>query len=233
MASEFRGVDQGRHFDDGCERQSLVLAPPIARFTSELYYEDRLVAHEGLEQQEILGDSPFTGSGLFVVPVEHEGNQSSSPEEVDAIEKIVNGLLNSELSWRDREGVVRPLEAADILVVSPYNAQVFALQERLPNLRVGTVDRFQGQEAPVVLYSMAVSSPEDAPRGMSFLYEPNRFNVATSRAKCTVILVANPRLFEPDCQSVAQMRMANGVARFVELGELGEVEEAGEVTEPG
>jgi uncharacterized protein len=85
-------------------------------------------------------------------------------------------------------------------------------------MRIGTVDRFQGQEAPIVIYSMAVSAPEDAPRGMSFLYEPNRFNVATSRAKCAVILVASPRLFEPDCQSVAQMRMANGIARFVELG---------------
>ncbi|MGD8377393.1 MAG: DEAD/DEAH box helicase, partial [Acidobacteriota bacterium] len=194
------------------------LAPPIAAFTSELYYEGRLLAHAGLDRQEILGNSPFAGSGLFVVPVAHEGNQSSSPEEVDAIDAIVDSLLGSGLEWRDRDGVVRPLEPGDILIVSPYNAQVFALQERRPTMRIGTVDRFQGQEAPIVIYSMAVSAPEDAPRGMSFLYEPNRFNVATSRAKCAVILVASPRLFEPDCQSVAQMRMANGIARFVELG---------------
>lgn len=89
--------------------------------------------------------------------------------------------------------------------------------DRLPSTRVGTVDKFQGQEAPVVIYSMATSSPEDAPRGMGFLYNPNRFNVATSRARCVCILVAAPRLFEPDCRTPNQMRWANGLCRFGEL----------------
>ena len=84
-------------------------------------------------------------------------------------------------------------------------------------MRIGTVDKFQGQEAPVVIYSMTSSSPEDAPRGLSFLYNPNRLNVATSRARCAVILVANPRLFEPECRSPEQMRWANGLCRFREL----------------
>jgi uncharacterized protein len=92
------------------------------------------------------------------------------------------------------------------------------IAERLgPGAHVGTVDKFQGQEAPVVIYSMATSRPEDAPRGMEFLYSPNRLNVATSRARCAVILVASPHLFQPECRSVRQIKLANGLCRFREL----------------
>ena len=79
---------------------------------------------------------------------------------------------------------------------------------------MGTVDKFQGQEAPVVIYSMASSSAEDAPRGIGFLYNPNRLNVATSRARCVCLLVATPRVFEPECRTPEQMRWANGLCRF-------------------
>jgi uncharacterized protein len=82
---------------------------------------------------------------------------------------------------------------------------------------VGTVDKFQGQEAPVVIYSMTTSSPEDAPRGMGFLFSRNRLNVATSRARCACVLVANPRLFEADCRTPGQMRLANALCRYREL----------------
>ena len=107
--------------------------------------------------------------------------------------------------------------ANDILIVAPYNAQTAALKRALPGMRIGTVDKFQGQEAPVVIYSMTSSSPEDAPRGLSFLYNPNRLNVATSRARCAVVLVASNRLLEPECHSPDQMRWANGLCRFREL----------------
>ncbi len=86
-------------------------------------------------------------------------------------------------------------------------------------IRVGTVEKFQGQEAPVVIYSLTTSSPEDAPRGMEFLYSHNRLNVATSRARCTCILVATPRLLEPECRTPRQMRLANALCRYVELAE--------------
>src|SRR5690606_18545741 len=103
----------------------------------------------------------------------------------------------------------------------PYNAQVDLLAGRLPTgSRVGTVDKFQGQEAPVVIYSMATSSPEDAPRGMGFLYSPNRLNVATSRARCLAIVVANPRLFAPQCTRPEQMKLANAFCRYLELAEV-------------
>jgi uncharacterized protein len=82
---------------------------------------------------------------------------------------------------------------------------------------VGTVDKFQVQQAPIVIYSCTSSSPEDAPRGMAFLYDPHRLNVATSRARCAFIMVASPRLFAPEVRAPEQMRWANGMCRFREL----------------
>ena len=192
------------------------LHPNITRFTSEIFYEGRLKSLPGLEKQVISGNTPFDGGGLFHVPVEHFGNQNKSVEEIRAIEKIVQQLLISG-KLTNEAGETKPLQESDILIVAPYNAQVAALKEKLPGLNIGTVDKFQGQEAPVVIYSMTSSSPEDAPRGMSFLYSPNRLNVATSRAKSVCILVAAPKLLEPECKTIDQMRWANALCRFAEM----------------
>jgi superfamily I DNA and/or RNA helicase len=194
------------------------LHPSICRFTSELFYENRLEARPGLETQKLNGSPLFAESGLYYVPVLHAGNQNSSPEEVEAVWRIVASLRREGVTWTDQKGGSAALGRADILVVAPYNAQVAALARRLGDqARVGTVDKFQGQEAPVVIYSMTSSSAQDAPRGMSFLYNPNRLNVATSRARCVCILVANPALLEPECGNPDQMRWANGLCRFREL----------------
>ncbi|HET7201778.1 MAG TPA: TM0106 family RecB-like putative nuclease [Steroidobacteraceae bacterium] len=202
------------------------LHPGIAKFTSEVYYEGRVESRPRLERQAILmGESGIgtafagcAGSGLRYVAVPHTGNRARSAEEVATIGELVDHLLN-RCRWRDKHDAVRPLELGDILIVAPYNAQVSALIEALPALadRIGTVDRFQGQEAPVVIYSMTSSSPEDAPRGMEFLYDRFRFNVATSRAKALCILVGSPMLFRPECRTPRQMRMANGFCRYLEL----------------
>ncbi len=178
--------------------------------------DKRLDVLKGLERQVVSGVTPFAGSGLFCVPVEHEGNQNRSVEEVEAVARIVSSLVRDGVTWTDREGREKPLTNDAILVVAPNNAQVAAFAERLLGVRVGTVDRFQGQEAPVVIYSMASSSAKDAPRGMSFLYSSNRLNVATSRAPCICILVAAPRVFEPECRSPEQMRLANAFCRYRE-----------------
>ena len=193
------------------------LAPEVCAFTSEVFYEGRLQSRAGCELQKIVGPTRFAGSGLFFVPVEHEGNQNRSDEEAAVVEGIVKELLQAGVSWIDMNGVERRLTESGILIVSPYNAQVFHLADRIADVKVGTVDRFQGQEAPVVIYSMATSSPEDAPRGMEFLYSMNRFNVATSRARCAVILVASAKLFEPECQTPRQMKLANVLCRYLEL----------------
>ena len=122
---------------------------------------------------------------------------------------LVRGLVDGKSSWVDQQGLEKPVTLEDILIIAPYNAQVFKIQERLPRARVGTVDKFQGQEAPVVIYSMATSTPADAPHGMEFLYSLNRLNVATSRARCVCVLVGSPELFAPQCQTPRQMQLAN------------------------
>jgi len=193
------------------------LAPAICNFTSEVFYESRLKPRAGCELQKVTGPTRFAGSGLWFIPVDHDGNQNSSDEEGAVVAQIVKELLQPEVGWIDTKGMERPLTGDDILIVSPYNSQVFNLADRIPNVKIGTVDKFQGQEAPVVIYSMATSSPADAPRGMEFLYSINRFNVATSRARCAVILVANPNLCEPECKTPHQMKLANVVCRFLEI----------------
>ncbi len=112
--------------------ESWRLHPRICRFTSELFYEGRLRSRDGLERQALKGGTPFAGSGLFYVPVEHAGNQNSSPEEVEAVARIVRSLLSPGVSWTDAQGAVRRLQQSDILIVAPYNAQVAALGSRLP-----------------------------------------------------------------------------------------------------
>jgi uncharacterized protein len=156
-----------------------------------------------------------------MVDVDHDGNRNSSDEEVNVVAALVARLTAPGACWTDEHAVTRQLAGSDILVVAPYNAHVNRLTERLRStgVRVGTVDKFQGQEAPVVIYSMATSRPEDAPRGMEFLYSVNRLNVATSRARCVAILVASPWLFEPECRSVRQMKLANAMCRFRELSD--------------
>ena len=193
------------------------LAPPICSFTSELFYESRLKPHAGLELQMVSWPDKSSGSGLWFAPIEHTGNQSSSNEEAVAVEGLVRELTQPGMTWTNMKGEVRPLTLNDILIVSPYNAQVFNLASRMPRAHIGTVDKFQGQEAPVVIYSMATSSPEDAPRGMEFLYSVNRFNVATSRARCACFLVASPRLLEPECKTPRQMKLANALCRYIEM----------------
>lgn len=193
------------------------LNPSICSFTSELFYDGRLRSLAGLELQSILADDHLLGGdGLRWVPVEHVGRSNFSSEEVDVVATLVSELLTKR--WRDRDGKVEPIQPKHILVVSPYNAQVVLLRKALPaGVRVGTVDKFQGQEAPVVLYSMATSTPDDMPRDMSFLFSRNRFNVATSRAQALVVLVCNPALLTVPCKTPEQMRLANVLARFVEL----------------
>jgi predicted RecB family nuclease len=193
------------------------LHPAICAFTSEVFYESRLVPIAGLELQEIRSKGRISGSGLRFVPVEHEGNQNSSPEEAEIISRLVADILGSATSWVDRLGKEKTLGLEDILIIAPYNAQEFDLKDKIPGARIGTVDKFQGQEAPIVIYSMTTSTHADAPRGMAFLYSLNRLNVATSRAKALSILVCSPQLFEPECRTPEQMRMANAFCRYLEM----------------
>ncbi len=191
--------------------------PAICKFTSEMFYDDRLGARSHTQNRILEGHSWLNGAGLWFVPVAHEANRNSSPQEVAVVASIVESLLRPDVKWFRGAGNPQPLRWEDILIVAPYNAQVADILARLPSARVGTVDKFQGQEAPVVVYSLTTSSPEDAPRGMEFLYSLNRLNVATSRGMSCVIVVGSPRLLEPDCRTPRQMQLANALCRYREL----------------
>lgn len=194
------------------------MSPNLTLFTSELFYENKLTAKPGLDRQVLNGVDGFAGSKLWIVPVDHDGCQSASDEEVAAVAKLFEQLLAPGSLWINEDGEEKQLTADEIRVVAPFNAQVNRIAERLgPEVPVGTVDKFQGQTCAVVIYSMATSRPEDAPRGMEFLYSLNRLNVATSRARCAVFLVASPRLFEPECRTPRQMQLANALCRYAEM----------------
>ena len=195
------------------------LHPSICSFTSELFYSGRLKPKHGLERQSTNWEGASGGAGLFFLPVPHAGNSNCSAEEAAVIYDLITMMLACGIKWTDVNGLESIVTLSDILILTPYNAQVFEIQRLLPEARVGTVDKFQGQEAPIAIYSTATSSPSDAPKGMDFLYNPNRLNVATSRARCMSILVGSPLLFEADCRTPKQMRLANAFCRYLELSE--------------
>ena len=200
------------------------LHPALCAFTSEVFYEDRLEAEPHLAVQQLISDGePFSrGAGPRLHQVATAGADNESPIEADAVAQLARSVVEAGASWVDRTGIRRPIGWDDILIVAPYNAQVGAIKRRLPGqARVGTVDKFQGQEAPLSIYSLTTSSPELAPRGMDFLYSRHRLNVATSRARCVAVVVASPALLRVRARTPEQMRLANALCRFVELADPG------------
>ncbi|WP_246729309.1 TM0106 family RecB-like putative nuclease [Rhizobium ruizarguesonis] len=192
--------------------------PDVCGFISRQVYEGRLNSHPDTAVQAVRGAS-FPKAGAFWVPVAHEGNAQIAAEEVAAIDAAINDLLSG--SWTDKDVRTRALGPADIIVVAPYNAQVNALQDALPAaMRVGTVDKFQGQEAPVCLVSMTASSIEETRRGMDFLFSLNRINVAVSRAKGLALVFGAPRLRDAKCDTLEQMRLVNTLCALPEIGEF-------------
>ncbi|HTM03820.1 MAG TPA: TM0106 family RecB-like putative nuclease [Vicinamibacterales bacterium] len=195
--------------------QTWRMHPGVCGFISTLAYEGRLRSDARCATQRI-DSAGLSGTGLRYLAVAHAGNAQQSQEEVDVIAAEVRRLLDTG-RFTDCHGATRRLTPADILVVAPYNMQVRCLLEALPDgVEAGTVDKFQGREAPVVFFSMATSSGEDIPRGLDFLFSRNRLNVAISRAKALAVLVCSPRLLETRCRTVEQMRLVNGLCAFAE-----------------
>jgi uncharacterized protein len=191
------------------------LHPSVCAFVSEAFYDGKLEPDDSARRQNLAVSNGSGGLGLRYLPVDHSGNRTLSPEEVGRVNQTFRTLLG--LPWTDREGAICPIAVDDLLVVAPYNAQVRRLIETLPDgARVGTVDKFQGQEAPIVIYSMATSSVDDAPRGMDFLFSLNRLNVAASRAQGLVALICSPELLKARCRTPDQMRLASALCRLVE-----------------
>jgi hypothetical protein len=197
------------------------LHPSICAFTSEQFYERRLLTGPEVEQQSI-ATAAIGHPGLYWLPVQHGGNQSRSFEEATAVADLVARCLTQGARWTNAAGASCELTPRDVLIVAPYNAHVAAIRVALAarglgDVPVGTVDRFQGQQAAIAIYSMATSNPADAPRGLAFLYDRHRLNVATSRARCASFVVASPALLRPDCATPGHLHLASALARFVEL----------------
>ncbi len=189
------------------------MRPEVNGYISETFYEGRL------EPAEVcLARSIEDGNGIRFLPVEHSGQRQQAPEEAAAVRDEIARLLDTP--YTDEHGA-RTLAPEDFVVVAPYNAHVRCLRQHIPDqrIKIGTVDKFQGQQAPVVFYSMASSSADDVPRGLDFLFSRNRLNVAISRAKCLAYLVASPRLLDANCRTVEQMRLANALCALVEYAE--------------
>jgi uncharacterized protein len=186
--------------------------PDVCRPISEGVYEDRLHSAPDCVLQRLVlsndADPALRPTGVSYVPIPHEGNRYASDEEVRRVQQIYASLLRQ--SWVNAKGQESRLTPADVLVVTPFNAQAAALRRALvEGARVATVDKFQGQEGAVAILSMATSDAANVPRGKGFLFSRNRLNVAMSRARCLAIVVASPTLRTTECQAVDDMRLLN------------------------
>lgn len=196
--------------------------PDVCRFISDAVYEGRLYPEpKNAEQRLILKPDAhpmLRPTGLVFVPAIHDACSQRSEEEAGIVLVLYQSLLAQ--SYRDRDGQEHPMTADNILVVAPYNMQVNLLRRTLPEgARVGTVDKFQGQEAEAVIVSMTTSNGDTLPRFIEFLYSKNRLNVAISRARSLALLVANPALTDIPCATVEQMGLVNLMCKVMSENE--------------
>jgi predicted RecB family nuclease len=189
--------------------------PAVCRFISDQIYEGRLTSHQSCARQ-----TTQFGTGLRWLEVQHQSCSTESEEEAAAVVHQIQLMISTP--WTNQRGEISPLRAEDFMVVAPYNDQVRLLRERLdatPGLdevQVGTVDKFQGREAPVVFFTMTTSSSADMPRGPEFLFSRNRLNVAVSRARCLAYLVCTESLLNSRARTIEEMRLIGTLSAFVE-----------------
>lgn len=194
--------------------------PEVNGFISDYVYEGKLHAAEVTTKRQVLVPKDYNGAlnksaGIIFIPVTHEGNTQASEEEVSRIKEIRQELLGRQLT--DEHGNMRPITDQDILYVAPYNHQASLLRKTLGGqAKVGSVDKFQGQEAPIVIISMCSSHADDSPRGMDFIFDKNRLNVAVSRAQCMAIIVASPNLTQASISQIEQIPKVNMIAALMQ-----------------
>lgn len=199
--------------------ESRRMHPSVCRFVSEIVYEGRLGSHPDTEKQRIAvpKGAALVGkeSGVIFIGIPHDGNIQQSEEEVAQVKAVYEEMVGREYTASD--GKTRKLALDDFLFISPYNAQVRALQAALPKgARVGSVDKFQGQEAPVCILSLCSSYGEYGSRGLAFILDRNRINVALSRAQCLAVVVADPRIASATAGSINEMMLLNVFCKVVD-----------------
>jgi uncharacterized protein len=186
--------------------------PDVCRFISDAFYDSRLESDSSTLNQALILDGnahpALKPTGINYLPVEHDGCSQRSEEEAAVVSELVGNLLTQR--YRNKKGEIHSFTLGDILVVAPYNMQVNLLKRTLlKGARVGTVDKFQGQEAEVVIVSMTTSSEEYLPRFIDFLFSKNRLNVAASRARCLAMVLLNPKLLNAHASTTNQMALIN------------------------
>jgi uncharacterized protein len=196
--------------------------PSVCSVISDLAYEGRLHAHEDCARQRLilkqLPNALITKQhGIVFSHVEHEGNVQHSAEEVERIVAIADELIGT--TYVAKDGTTREITLQDILFIAPYNAQVRALRDALgPDAQVGSVDKFQGLEAPVCILSTCSSYGEYGARGLQFILDKNRINVAISRAQCLAVVVGDARIQNTPVSSIRELELVNNYCRIVRVG---------------
>jgi len=201
--------------------------PDVCRFISDAVYDGRLQPEPHNRRQALVlgadAHALLRPAGIVHAPVEHAGCSQRSEAEAALAAAVYASALRQRHT--DRHGVEHAMTPGNVLVVAPYNAQVNLLKRTLPaDARVGTVDKFQGQEAELVIVSMATSSEHDLPRHIEFLYSKNRLNVAISRARCLAIVIASPALLAIQCHTPEQMALVNTLCWVAEVGGAGSLQ---------
>ena len=190
--------------------------PNINSFVSENFYENKLLTNPENKNRKIELPPNFyiDKEGIHTIMMDHEDCAQTSEEELKKIDEIIKKLIGKKFTDADKKE--RPLTIEDFLIVSPYNAQVNFLLARLPEgTRCGTIDRFQGQQAPVTIISMTSSDLESLPRDKSFFFNRNRLNVAISRAQCLSIILFNPKLLESPPKTYEEFQMINNFQKLL------------------
>ena len=194
------------------------LHPKICGYISEAFYNSKLRPDPKTEKFRLNFQPRIPGieeNGVYFAPIPHEDCSQKCEPEALAIQDLYSRLL--KLKFNDGVNPQKPLTKDDILIVTPFNMQVACLEGLLgSDARIGTVDKFQGQEAPVVLISMVSSDSESVPRGYEFLFSPNRLNVAVSRAKCLAVVFACPKLLAAPCSTAKQIELVNHLCKYAE-----------------
>ena len=190
--------------------------PNINVFISENFYENKLLTDISAESRKVNYPKNFfiNNDGIHTILMDHTDCSQTSEAEFKKIDEIIKKLLGQK--FIDSDKTERPLTISDFLIISPYNAQVNFLLERLPDgTRCGTIDRFQGQEAPITIISMTSSDVENLPRDKSFFFNRNRLNVAVSRAQCSSIVLLNPQLLEAPPKTLEEFKMINNFNKLL------------------
>jgi uncharacterized protein len=191
----------------------------ICDYISSSFYDSRLTSDSITKTRSVnLKLNPIKDEGIFYVPIDHSGCSQRSDEEADLVEKTFNKIINRDFKNGKATGKI---SAKDIMVVAPYNAQANNIRERLKkkydDVRVGTIDLFQGQEAKVVLISMTTSDVDSLPRHKDFFFSRNRLNVAISRAECVAIIIFNENLLLASTSSIKEMKLINSFCKLLKF----------------